>query len=338
MGIVRTWIFPIIRLLIFAAIAAALVKLAFFGETTQAASPEFPTAEIVEPEVPVVIGTIQNDVTVTGSVAQDAAVPVKATMAGDVVRVIAAVGATVAADTPVATIRSTTPGAIAADGTVAPDVVKTVTVVAGSPGILSSVSVIAAQTVTVGEAIAQVAPTTFSVSGALAPEQQYRLITRPSEATVSITGGPAPFTCTGLTISSALPGATSVSGAGDGAEPAPATGATVRCAVPAEVTVFAGLAAELTMAGGVAENVLTVPVTAVEGSAGTGNVYVLADDGSSEPKPVTLGLTDGTSVEITGGLAENEMVMQYVPGAPQQGVDMGDGCMSFPDGSITCEG
>ena len=101
---------------------------------------------------------------------------------------------------------------------------------------------------------------------------------------------------------------------------------------------FSGLAAGLTLAGGVAENVLTVPITAVEGTAGSGNVYVMLEDGTTETAPVVLGINDGTNMQIVEGLAENDMIMQFVPGAPQVGIDMGDGCMSYPDGSISCEG
>ena len=61
---------------------------------------------------------------------------------------------------------------------------------------------------------------------------------------------------------------------------------TVRCAVPAEVTVFTGLAADITIAGGKAENVLVVPTTAVKGSAQTGTVWLsvqVGRDGEEEP-------------------------------------------------------
>jgi multidrug efflux pump subunit AcrA (membrane-fusion protein) len=337
-GITRTWIFPILRIIIFVAIAAALVKLAFFADPAATSAPEFPTGEITEPQVPVAVGTITNDVTVTGSVAADAAVPVKATLAGEVSKLLVATGQAVAADTPVLTLRSETPGVFREDGTQAPPKVKTVTVLAGSAGLISAVPVIVGQTMAVGEVVAQVAPTTFNVSGPLAPEQQYRLLTRPADALVTITGGPAPFTCGGLTITTALAGAGSTPGVDDGSGTPPTTGATVRCAVPPEVTVFAGLAAQMTLAGGIAENVLTVPTTAVEGASGSGNVYVVLEDGSSEPKPVTLGLNDGTNVEIKDGVAEGEMVLQFVPGAPQPGIDVGGGCIQYPDGSTVCEG
>jgi multidrug efflux pump subunit AcrA (membrane-fusion protein) len=89
----------------------------------------------------------------------------------------------------------------------------------------------------------------------------------------------------------------------------------VRCAIPAEVTVFPGLAAQITIAGGKAENVLVVPTTAVKGSAETGVVWLVSADGTTAEHPVTLGMNDGTNVQITDGLAEGDLVNQFVPGA-----------------------
>ena len=51
MNVLRKWVFPILRLLIFAAIAVALVKVAFFADPdSSAADPAFPTGEITEPQ------------------------------------------------------------------------------------------------------------------------------------------------------------------------------------------------------------------------------------------------------------------------------------------------
>ena len=91
-----------------------------------------------------------------------------------------------------------------------------------------------------------------------------------------------------------------------------------------------------------AENVLTVPITAVEGTAETGNVYVVLVDGGTELRPVTLGLSDGINVEVKkDGLSEGDLILQFVPGAPSVtdgGIMMPGGCKKFPDGAIVCEG
>jgi multidrug efflux pump subunit AcrA (membrane-fusion protein) len=311
MGITRKWVFPIIRIVILLVIAGALGKLAFFSAATAATDPTLPSAQVTEPMTTVDSGTITNDVTLAGTVAADPAVPIRATLAGSVKKVLATAGQAVEAKTPIVTIRSET---FADDGT---QLIKTVTVTAGSAGILSSIAVIGDQLVTVGDAIGQVAPPGFGVTGTLQADQQYRLLNRPTEAKVAITNGPAPFTCTGLTISTPLAGAASdVSAPAGGSSPAPASGGTtIHCTVPAGVTVFGGLAAKLTISGGVAENVLVVPITAVEGTAQTGVVYSAKPDGSTEARPVTLGLNDGKNVEVTAGLKKGDQILQYVPGA-----------------------
>lgn len=305
MSIARKWVFPILRIVVFAVIAAALVKLAFFADPVQEDG-VVPTGQIVEPQVPVTRGTIQNDVQLSGTVSADPATAVKATFGGTVREVLISQGAAVAPDTPIAVVRAEL---VNANGT---PYTKTQTLVAGASGVLSSFSLLVGQTIAIGDTIGQVAPQTFSVTATISPEQLYRLTQQPTEAQVAVQGGPAPFTCTGLTIVTPLPG----SGGGDGGTGGDGGSATtVRCAVPADVRVFSGLVAELTIAGGVAEDVLTVPLTAVMGAADTGIVYVVGPDGEQEERPVTLGLNDGVNVEVVEGLEEGELVLQFVPGA-----------------------
>ena len=298
MGVVRKWIFPIFRLLIFTAIAVALVKVAFFPDI-EPQNPDVPTAEVVEPQVAVMLGTIQNDVSLSGTVAANDAVPIRATLAGEVRKILVKQGQQVKVGTPILTIRAEVPSMDGLSFSV-----KTKTVTSPAAGTLSSFPALVGQLYSVGEAVGQVAPPTFNVSGSLAPEQLYRLAVKPTEAQVTITGGPAPFTCTGLVIATPLAGQ----------EGGP-TGPTVTCAIPAEVTVFPGLTAQITITGAIAENVLMVPLTAVEGVAESGNVYFVLPDGSTEVRAVTLGLNDGFNVEVIEGLAEGDMVLQYVPGA-----------------------
>jgi membrane fusion protein, macrolide-specific efflux system len=294
-------------MVVFSVIAAALVKVAFFPDAAEAETPAFPTGEIVEPQIPVMLGTIRNDVVLDGTVNADAAVPVKATKSGEVTKVLVAPGTAVAPDTKLLTIKSEIPNA---DGSIS---TRFATVTAGAAGILSSFPVLVGQIVSVGEDVGQVAPPTFNVTASLSPELQYRLLNKPTEAEVQVVGGPAPFICTGVTITTPLAGA----GSGDGENGGTGgSGTTVRCTVPAGVTVFSGLAAKMTLAGGIAENVLTVPITAVEGTAQTGIVYAILEDGSTEQRTVTLGINDGISVEIVDGVAEGDLVLQFVPGAP----------------------
>jgi multidrug efflux pump subunit AcrA (membrane-fusion protein) len=306
-SIARKWVFPILRILVFAVIAVALVKLAFFADPVEE-SGEVPTGEIVEPQIPVATGTIQNDISISGTVNADPAIPVKATFAGEVREVLVSAGTAVAADTEIMVVRAEL---VNSNGT---PYTKTQRVKAGSAGILSSFTPLVGQTIAVGDVVGQVAPQSFNVTATIAPEQLYRLTQQPTEAQVTVQGGPAPFTCAGLTIITPLPGAGGGGSDGGSGEGGAAT-TTVRCSVPAEVRVFPGLVADVTIAGGIAEDVLIVPMTAVQGAADTGIVYVILDDGTQEERPVTLGLNDGINVEITDGLTEGELILQFVPGA-----------------------
>lgn len=294
MGIARRWVFPIIWMVIFAVIGAALVKLAFFADTTDDDAPEFPTGALTEPLATVERGTIRNDVTLSGTVGADPEVPARAEISGEVREVTVSEGQTVKKGQKLAVLR----GYNERGGTV------NWTLKAPVAGTLSAFDLLVGQQLGIGEEVARVAPPSFQVTATLAPEQQYRLTTLPEDAEVAITGGPAPFTCTGLTIEASASG-----------QDAAASVATVRCAVPEDVRVFAGLAARVTIAGGVADGVLVVPTTAVEGGGGTGIVYL--SDGSGEPaeREVTLGISDGSFVEVTDGLAAGDTVLQFVPGA-----------------------
>jgi multidrug efflux pump subunit AcrA (membrane-fusion protein) len=323
MGVTRKWIFPILRLIIFGAIAAALVKLAFFGDVTASDDPAVPTGEVTQAEVAVTTGTIVNDIVVEGTIAADATVPVRATLEGSVSELVAAPGATVAAGDPILRIRQETPAdpVVGEDGSVTQPKpkVRVETVSAPIAGVLGSLPVLEDQLVSVGDTVGAVAPSTFSASGSLTAEQQYRLVSQPADATVTIPGGPAPFTCPGLSLSNGG----SPAGAEDDplGEPAPGGGATggttVTCAIPAEVRVFNGLAASITIAAGEAADVLTLPTTAVEGLSENGNVWLVpAGGGEPEKRPVRIGLNDGAAVQIVDGLTEGDRVLEFVPGAP----------------------
>lgn len=344
MNVARKWVFPILRLIVIAAIAVALVKLAFYPDNSGVSDPAEPTGVVVEPQIPVSVGTISNDVTLPGTVSADPAVAVKATAIGTVDEIFVGTGQTVNTDDKIYDIRVETitdpVETTDADGNVTmtqpKSVISFAKVLAPISGTLSSLGVIHGQSVAVGDATGQVAPPSFSVSGTLSPEQQYRLLTKPAEASVVITNGPAPFTCAGLTITTALAGSAGGGDSGTGGQ-AGAGGTTVSCTIPAEVTVFSGLAAQITIAAGLAENVLVVPTTAVKGSAETGVVWFVLPDGGTEERPVTLGMTDGTNVQILDGLVEGDLIDQFVPGAAAV-TGGGGGCDVQPDGSTSCFG
>lgn len=347
MGVWRRWVFPSLRLVLVAVIAVALAKLAFFPDGAESETALQPTGSLAQPEVPVARATIANDVTIPGTVNADPAVPVKATGTGTVDELFASVGEQVTMGQELFDIK--VEDAAEPRETVGPDGIPTMTmsrpsfhyeaVLAPASGLLASLDVIPGQPVAIGDATGQVAPPSFSVTATLSPEQQYRLTSAPSEALVTIAGGPAPFTCGGLTISTPLPG----SGVGQvpgGAGPEVTSttgtggGATVRCAVPTDVRVFPGLTAQVLISAGSAADVLVVPTTAVEGGAETGVVWLVAPGGEPVEQPVRLGLSDGSRVEVVEGLAEGDVVLEFVPGAP--GEVGGEACVQLPGGAVSC--
>ncbi|OCG75690.1 HlyD family efflux transporter periplasmic adaptor subunit [Microbacterium sediminis] len=315
MLVFRRVILPIAWLLVFAVIGVALIKLAFFPaseETAELGSGEVPTGEITDPQISAWRDTIRNDLELAATVQNDPAVDVTVNKPGNVIDVFSAVGDTVAAGDVIASVREDIP---TDDGGTYPVWSE---VVAPASGTISASTLVSGAAVAPGDKVGAIAPSTFRVQGTIAPADRYRLTTEPTEASIQITNGPAPFTCTGLVLETPLPGS-------DDGETG-ATGevtTTVRCPVPPDVRVFPGLAATMTIAGGLAEDVLVLPITAVLGSSGEGTVFVPGPDGLPEERAVTLGLADAEKIEIVDGLEEGEMVYEYVPTSVVAGGETG---------------
>jgi multidrug efflux pump subunit AcrA (membrane-fusion protein) len=349
MSTARSIVFPALRLVVWAVIAVSLAVLAFGGggggsDGRAVDGPTVPTVTLTEPTVPVARGTVLNTVTVDGVVAADPVVPVKATAAGTVRRLLVAQGAAVTQGQPLVEIRSETPRppltGTDPEGnptvTERQPVIKTTTVLAPVAGKLTSLGVLVDQVVAVGDAAGSISPGTLSITATLTQAQQFRLLSPPATAEVTVQGGPAPFTCTGLTLGAAPAGTDPGGDAGvdPGMSPggAPATGGTTaRCSIPPGTTVFAGMTASVAIAAGEATDVLVVPVTAVQGAVGNGVVWVVAEADEPEQRPVTLGLTDGEQIEVREGLTEGEMVLQFVPVADDK-VAEGDGSVMYGPG------
>ncbi len=303
MGVWRRWVFPILGVVIGAAIAVALVRIAFFPDAV--ASAEQPQAQIENPVVPVERGSIVNELALTGSISRDVDYAVKSQVNGTVISVDVGAGAAVSAGQALYTVRQDSPR-------------TTVQVTAAEAGTVIELNLVAGQSTSIGGDVATLSPQRFHVLSTVEPVQLYRLINAPTEATVTITGGPAPFSCTGLTTQVSDDGTTSV-----------------RCAIPADQVVFPGLPAELTVAVGSVDDALIVPTTAVKGGAGSGVVWIDAGDGT-EPteRPVTLGITDGTMVEVLDGLTEGELIRQFVPGIAAEVQEI---CYEIAPGQEVCE-
>ncbi|WP_345750196.1 efflux RND transporter periplasmic adaptor subunit [Microbacterium rhizophilus] len=309
MAVFRRVLLPVFWLAIGAVAAVALAKLAFFPDQTVTpgigAGAE-PTGALSEPQVPVERGTIVNDLELPATVSNDPAVAVTAFKAGVVVDVFAAEGKQVQAGAILASVREQ----VSQDDGSTFDLWSEI--VAPATGTLSELSLAPGQAIAPADVVGAVAPATFRIQGTIAPADRYRLSTEPTEAQVAIAGGPAPFTCTGLVLETPLAGLTAESAEGP-------TSTTVRCPVPDGVRVFPGLGATITLSGGVAEDVLVVPMTAVLGSNEAGVVYVPGPDGTPEQREVVLGLNDGEVIEVREGLDEGEPVLEFVPVTPAEG-------------------
>lgn len=346
-------IFQLIWLFIALLIAIALLKLAFFSATSSDASE--PTGSLETPVVAVERSTIENTFVVPGSVAADNGVPIRATEQGTITVVHASNGATVARGDLLFEVREQTgetdpqiidegdPEAGIAPTYADPEPIYAYhTVTAPASGTLSGFTPLPKMSVSIGEEVGQIGPGTFTVVADLTAAMQYRMLDQPASATVTISGGPAPFACSSLEIGAPVEqdtaGQSSVdpneydpyaydsggydSGGYDSGQSGQSSGTSnvtgqIRCAVPEGESVFAGLNAEIEVVAGVAEDVLVVPVTAVRGDYATGIVYLPSADSTvgGEPTELTveLGLTDGEYIEIVSGLEESQSVLEYVP-------------------------
>lgn len=278
----RRWILPILLVLVLGASAAALIKLAFFPDSADAIVT--PEAAIADPVIPVERGSVVNELSLSANVARDDKFPVRSEVDGTVTEVRVADGAAVSAGDVLFTVKQDYPE-------------RTVEILAPATGDLSDLAVIKGQQVSVGVEVASLTPASYHLVAAVQPVQLYRLVGAPSDGVVTVTGGPAPFTCTGVKVQVAEDGS-----------------ASVHCAIPTDQTVFAGLPAQLDLALGQVDDALIVPVTAVQGGSGTGVVWADAGDGEPTEREVTLGVNDGAMVEVTAGLEEGELIRQFVPG------------------------
>ncbi|MFD5225029.1 efflux RND transporter periplasmic adaptor subunit [Microbacterium sp. NPDC058342] len=277
-------ILPVLLVLVLGVAAAALVKLAFLPDVADAA-PSGPTAQISDPLTVVERGSIVNELSIDGTIARDEAYAVRSETDGTVTAVHVAEGATVKKGQLLLTIRQTYP-------------VRMIDLRAPEAGEVSEIALVKGQLSSIGSEVMTLSPARHHVLATVQPTQLYRLVDAPSQAAVSISGGPAPFTCSGVRVQIAEDGT-----------------ASLRCAVPADQKVFAGLPAVVDLALGKVDDALVVPVTAVKGGAGSGVVWIDEGDGT-EPveRAVELGVNDGAMVEVVDGLAEGDSIRQYVPG------------------------
>ncbi|WP_147522451.1 efflux RND transporter periplasmic adaptor subunit [Brevibacterium senegalense] len=202
-----------------------------------------------------------------------------------------------------------------------------------------------------------VTPRTYSATADIEPVELYRLGDLPDTAQIIIDQGPPPSDCTSLSLLEA--GAPPTGGGGAAGGDAGAGGDTagdadmsgddglgigddgldtgaagdtgsgttqLRCGIPDDVEVYNGLTMCMIVDVGSADDVLTVPVTAVRGMGEDASVWGPGDTGEPEERSVTIGMSDGTRAEVVSGLEEGESILEYVPGTEpdmDEGMDFG---------------
>lgn len=294
MGRTRRVIFPALRILIWGVIAVSLVVIAFRpggGESAPGADPLEPGANFTDALITPVTGDVDNRLSLTGTVTPDDSAQIKAESAGIVHRIWVGDGDEVDTGAPLVVLKQLL-GEGEDENLFITDTVRT-----HSAGTVT-IEVEPGAQVEVGDVVAKVSSNTFIVEVEVEPHQMYHLVEAPGTAEVSITNGPE-FTC--KTFS------TRVIQTEEGA----ATQA--RCFVPADVLVFPGLSATLEVVTDFAEGVLLLPITAVEGTVGTGKVWQRDAEGELVSLDVELGLTDGEMIEIVSGVGESDEVLEFVP-------------------------
>ncbi|WP_216382727.1 efflux RND transporter periplasmic adaptor subunit [Arcanobacterium phocae] len=316
----RKLIFSILRLIIAAVIAVALVKFAFFP--SHKAEKELQgQGQFVLPTVTAQRGDVKNDTQFEATILRDDAKAIKSSAEGEIVHFFVADGTQVEQGAPLLQVKSTTSVEVTPSNAVSngdeptgpaePQTSTTVTynnVVAPSAGTVNFDAMLK-QHVSYNDSLGTIVPATFHANVNVTPDQLYSLQSIPQQAEVAITNGPAPFMCTNLHTTSVK--SSSANGEGGAQSSIPL----LTCDIPADQTVFDGIKATLNIAGEEVTDALLLPVTAVEGRFREGKVYLPAKDGKGEPSPVVvkLGINDGKMVVITEGLDEETEVLEFVP-------------------------
>lgn len=142
----------------------------------------------------------------------------------------------------------------------------------------------------------------------------YQLLDEPQGVKALINGGPTGFECEwiglGYTGGGITSGDAKISKAVAGL-PEGATNVTMQCAVPDDIRASQGMNGMMVIQTAPPVETMTLPLTAVAGTAGQGQVVVVQDDGSIEVRTVELGVSDTYNVEITGGLDDGEQVLLF---------------------------
>ncbi|MCM8555974.1 biotin/lipoyl-containing protein [Streptomyces sp. STCH 565 A] len=182
-------------------------------------------------------------------------------------------------------------------GTVSGD--KSVKLVAKARSKITNILASSGEAVPGGIAVFSLQDRSFALQADIAPSDRYRLksLSADNQVRASIDNGPGPFSCPSL-------GGPQLSEDGN---------LSLLCTVPEDVTVFAGLKGIMAVSLERQQNALTLPISAVAGSADTGQVNLVQESGEIVHRDVKLGITDGVRIEIRSGLSEGQRVATQPP-------------------------
>lgn len=133
----------------------------------------------------------------------------------------------------------------------------------------------------------------FMLQAEISPtDLAYQLIQEPVGVKASISGGPAGFDCEWAGLGVGMDGR-----------------AVMQCIIPEDVVVVAGLGGIMGVQLESPTTAPALPVTAVRGTVDRGEVVVVRSDGSTDVRPVELGVQDAFYVQILSGLETDEDVL-----------------------------
>lgn len=210
--------------------------------------------------------------------------------------------------------------------------------------------------VTAGMPVASAKLAGYGIVAEIDSDKAYQIAAGLTQVRAQIKNGPGPFPCGVRGTIAALPAGT-VPAPPPPAEPEPpadgkpgavapppveeekpveqpsgseASGLRLVCIAPAGTKMINGAAVTLEIVTQTAADALVVPVEAVAGGQGKGQVEVVLDDGTTKIVDVVLGLTDGKVVQVKSGLTGTEKLS--VPGPNLAPAPAGEDASGIPGG------
>lgn len=266
-------------------------------------------ADVSGEPVEVELGTVSSQLILDATVQEEAGEAVEARQGGTVTRLWLNDGATVEEGAPVVSVSLPAEPAPEAEEGDSSSGTREVTLYAPASGTVSGLEdVLVDDVLEPGAKVATVSTGEFHAVAQVPANDLYRFYEDPGEIMLQVDKGPPATECEFIGLGAAEQDDSAEEGAEGGGG-----GSQLTCRVPSDLTVFDGVQGKLSVSTGEVENVVVVPVTAVRGNVDSGEVVVVDGGGSEEVREVSLGMSDGQSIEVTEGLSVGEQVLDPVP-------------------------